>query len=315
MKSSNAMDFEVVNLFQNSSAAPLCRDEHDPLEGVRLKREWGPEVAAAMKKRRIPALEANYAWGWKNDGCEFLREVPWLRGLVLIAGTIEDLSPVSELLDLERLKLSCHSRRSLDFSGLKRLQSCSINWLPGGESVFRCEGLESLYLDGVKGAQLAGISELKSLKKLTIANSNLNSLAVLDGLCQLEKLELLNCRKLTLLDGLECFQRIKWLSIDGSKPIQDFRAVSELPDLEVLNLSGSGKIKSLAFLRPLKKLRAFSFAGSTTSVEDGDLSPLEDLPELSMLMFGPRKHYTHRLVKGWSWSHFSTPDQLLEKKT
>jgi len=41
---------------------------------------------------------------------------------------------------------------------------------------------------------------------------------------------------------------------------------------------------------------------------------LEDLPELAMLMFGPRKHYSHRLVKTWSWSHFSTPDRLLEKK-
>ena len=132
---------------------------------------------------------------------------------------------------------------------------------------------------------------------------------------QVRELLLLYCRKLTEIDGLDRFERLKWLVIDGSKAIQDFRVVSALPDLEVLNLSGSGKIKSLAFLRPLKKLRAFCFAGSTTSVEDGELSPLEDLPELSMLMFGPRKHYTHRLVKGWSWSHFSTPDQLLEKKT
>lgn len=308
------MDFEIVSLFENASVAPLCRDDRGPLEGVRLKGWWGPEIAAAMKERRIPALQANHAWGWKGDGCAFLREVPWLRGLELISGTIEDLSPVAELVGLERLNLSCHSRRSVDFSGLQRLQSCSMNWLRGGESVFRCEGLESLYLDGVKEAQLAGISELTSLKKLTIANSNLSSLAALDGLFQLEKLELLNCRKLTQIDGLGRFECLKWLVIDGSKAIQDFAPVSAIADLEILNLSDCGKIRTLAFSRGLKKLRAFAFAGSSTTVEDGDLSPLEDLPELAMLMFGPRKHYSHRLVKTWSWSHFSTPDRLLEKK-
>lgn len=308
------MDFEIVSLFENASVAPLCRDDRGPLEGVRLKGCWGPEIAAAMKERRIPALQANYAWGWKGDGCAFLREVPWLRGLQLISGTIKDLSPVSELLDLERLSFSCHSRRAIDFSGLKRLQSCSMNWLPGAESVFRCEGLESLYLDGAKEAQLAGINELRSLKRLTIANSNLSSLAVLDDLFQLEKLELLNCRKLSQIDGLYRFERLKWLSIDGSKAIQDFAPVAAVSGLEILNLSDCGKIRTLAFSRSLTKLRAFAFAGSATTVEDGDLSPLDYLPQLAMLMFGPRKHYSHRLVKTWSWVHFSTPDRLLEKK-
>ena len=151
-----------MSLFESTSVAPLCRDDRGPLEGVRLKGCWGPEVAAVMKERRIPALQASYAWGWKSDGCVFLREVPWLRGLELISGTIEDLSPVADLVGLERLNLSCHSRRPVDFSGLQRLQSCSMNWFPGGETVFRCKGLESLYLDGAKEAQLAGINELRS---------------------------------------------------------------------------------------------------------------------------------------------------------
>lgn len=308
------MDFEIVSLFESTSVAPLCRDDRGPLEGVRLKGCWGPEVAAVMKERRIPALQASYAWGWKSDGCVFLREVPWLRGLELISGTIEDLSPVADLVGLERLNLSCHSRRPVDFSGLQRLQSCSMNWFPGGETVFRCKGLESLYLDGAKEAQLAGINELRSLKRLTIANSDLRSLAAIDGPFQLEKLELLNCRKLTQIDELDRFERLKWLVIGGSKLIQDFVPVAGIAGLEILSLSDCGKIRTLAFSRSLKKLRAFAFAGSSTTVEDGDLSPLEDLPQLAMLMFGPRKHYSHRLVKTWSWAHFSTPDRLLEKK-
>ena len=303
-----------MSLFESTSVAPLCRDDRGPLEGVRLKGCWGPEVAAVMKERRIPALQASYAWGWKSDGCVFLREVPWLRGLELISGTIEDLSPVADLVGLERLNLSCHSRRPVDFSGLQRLQSCSMNWFPGGETVFRCKGLESLYLDGAKEAQLAGINELRSLKRLTIANSDLRSLAAIDGPFQLEKLELLNCRKLTQIDELDRFERLKWLVIGGSKLIQDFVPVAGIAGLEILSLSDCGKIRTLAFSRSLKKLRAFAFAGSSTTVEDGDLSPLEDLPQLAMLMFGPRKHYSHRLVKTWSWAHFSTPDRLLEKK-
>jgi hypothetical protein len=68
------------------------------------------------------------------------------------------------------------------------------------------------------------------------------------------------------------------------------------------------------FLKPLQRLRAVAFPGARTTVADGDLGPLTELPELAMLMFGARKHYSHRLVKPWNWQNFHVPDRLLEKR-
>jgi hypothetical protein len=89
--------------------------------------------------------------------------------------------------------------------------------------------------------------------------------------------------------------------------------VRSLAALEVLRLEDDGELESLEVLGSLKNLQAVSLVGSTT-VKDGDLSALESLPRLSMLAFAPRRHYTHKLLKKWSWADFGKPDKLLERK-
>ena len=83
---------------------------------------------------------------------------------------------------------------------------------------------------------------------------------------------------------------------------------------EHLVVSDWNSIDTLAPLRNLRNLRAFAFPGERTKLLDGDLSPLEQLPQLSVLMFGPRRYYSHRLIKPWSWHTFFEPVVLLERK-
>jgi hypothetical protein len=90
--------------------------------------------------------------------------------------------------------------------------------------------------------------------------------------------------------------------------------VKPLTSLEVLIISDNKNIDSLEPVSLLKKLKALSFAGPSTNILDGDLSKLQELPMLAMLSFKARKHYTHKLVKKWSWENLNNPDILLEKK-
>ena len=60
----------------------------------------------------------------------------------------------------------------------------------------------------------------------------------------------------------------------------------------------------------LRKLRAVAFASDKTTVRDGDLSPLLDLPKLTMVMFGARRHCSHKIVEPWNWDNCDRPDRL-----
>ena len=90
--------------------------------------------------------------------------------------------------------------------------------------------------------------------------------------------------------------------------------VHEVQWEQALSMIDNGEIKDIQILGELQKLKAFSFAGSSTKIVDGDLSVLETLPDLAMLMFGSRRHYTHTLIKKWNWHHFNHPDKLLKRK-
>jgi len=142
----------------------------------------------------------------------------------------------------------------------------------------------------------------------------MTSLEAIADLSKLEKLELFGFRKLDSLNGIERLTSLRSLTLDGCSLLSDLKPLSELSNLEHLDVSGWKSITTLSPLRSLDKLRAFCFAGERTKVVDGDLSPLEDLPQLSMLMFGPRQHYSHKLVKPWRWSNFLAPAVLLERK-
>jgi len=144
---------------------------------------------------------------------------------------------------------------------------------------------------------------------------NMRSLEPPAALKKLEKLELIDCRNFEDLSAVESLPNLRWLAIDGSKKVRSLGPVGKLETLQVLDLSNVGRIPSLAFVASLKKLRALAFAGTNTSIEDGDLSILGSLPDLSMLMFAPRKHYSHRLLKPWDWSDFYQPGKLLEPRT
>lgn len=305
---------EVVTNPYGTPVSPF-RDEppatHIP--GLLIEGPWTPALAARMSSSDIRGLYLNHARGWKSNGYAFLQDLPWLRLLDIIDVPIDDLTPISELTALTHLSLQAQIKGLVDFAALKQLRECHFTWWSGVEGIFECSSLERLDIRGVKEADLTGLSKLQDLRTLTL-QANLRSVEALAGLEKLQKLELIDCRNLEDLSALGHLPNLRWLAIDGSKKIRDLGPLGELETLQVLDLSNIGTIPSLAPLVKLRKLRALAFAGTNTSIDDGDLSVLESMPDLSMLMFAPRKHYSHRLIKQWNWNDFYRPSRLLEPK-
>ena len=308
------MKVELVTNPYPTPANPLDPVSSLEIPGVMVNGEWTKELASFYDKHRVEALYLNVARGWTGTDYSFLASLPWLRSLNIIAGTCNDLSSIGGLTDLEELSVGYTIRKKVDFSNLKSLRSCFLEWWPGAASIFSCTNLQSLYLHKLPATKSNELGDLQNLRALTVYSQSIESLESISSLTKLEKLELLGTRKLKSLRGIEKLSSLRSLTLDGCSLLSDLEPLSGLNNLEHLVTSNWKVINSLEPLQSLKELRAFSFSGERTVVSDGDLSPLEQLPRLSMLMFGARRKYTHELIKRWNWDDFLVPDTLLQRK-
>lgn len=308
------MQFEIITNPYPVSASPLDTWSADDIPSIVVRGDWSTEVEGYVRKNKVEGLYLNIARGWAGHDYGFLSELEWLKLVSILTGQKIDLSPLSRLTNLRRLSITSSGGAPVDFGGLRKLERCFLSWWTGARSIFECEGLESLSIDKLPAKESNGLTQLKNLRDLTIYSQSIKSLDSIAHLENLQKLELNRFRNLESLDGIENLRSLRSLSINECKRLSDLSPLTALTNLEHLVVSDWGTIETLTPIANLKKLRAFSFSGTRTTIADGDLSPLEDLPMLSMLMFASRRHYTHKLVKHWSWNNFGKPDTLLERK-
>lgn len=281
--------------------------------GVMVSGDWDEAVEEYIEKIDARALYVNVSKGWKGTDFRFLSRLRNIEELNLIASKCEHLEAIEEMYNLQSLSLTCDTASTVDFSRLPKLTECYLLWWPGAASIFNAVQLERAYLDGVRLKDFTPLGNLRKVRHLTIANANIENLDPLLGFDHLERLELLDCKKLSAFDVIGRLISLKRLTIRGSKALSDLSFLGSLKDLEVLILSDNGSLASLEPLRDLHRLKAVAFAGSST-IDDGDLTVLTGLERLSMLMFAPRRHYSHKLIKPWNWRNFDHPDTLLEEK-
>ena len=124
------------------------------------------------------------------------------------------------------------------------------------------------------------------LKKLWIWESKLKSIEGIGKLTSLQDFALAYCNKVEDISELSKInENLRSLWIDHCSKIKDFSCLSQLHNLEVLELEGNNLIPNLNFLSNLKKLKFFKI---TMNVEDGDLSKCLNVPYVNCKN---RKHY------------------------
>ncbi|MCP5153963.1 MAG: hypothetical protein H6983_07355 [Ectothiorhodospiraceae bacterium] len=292
---------------------PYVVDPPTDRKGIEVNGPWDDRIRDHIAREGIRALVLNSAKGWSGTDYGFLRELDQIEELKILASAGTNVAALEEMRALERLSLTVVTRETVDFTRLANLRQAYVHWWPGARSIVEARGLRSLYLDRVKLPSFSALCGLEALESLTLANASIASIADIECLSGLTRLELLNCRKLADFAGLERFTRLRRLVISGSKALREIDFVSGMRELEMLDISDNGAVATLAPLAKATSLRALAMAGGT-NVEDGDLSVLTGLPRLAMLMFAPRRHYTHKLVKPWNWNNFEVPATLLEAK-
>lgn len=156
------------------------------------------------------------------------------------------------------------------------------------------------------------LAALRSLENLEISHSGLRSFVAIKDLTNLKRLSLQVCHQLEGLHGIEALQNLRCLHLAETHKITSVECLAPLENLEILTIVDARHIEFVAPLENLKKLKAIWIAGTKTTILDGDLTPLTRLPDLAMLQLGNKRHFSHKVIKKWSWNNLNTPDIQLE---
>jgi internalin A len=187
---------------------------------------------------------------------EEIRELKWIERLLLI-GSPADLSPLSELTNLQQLCISNSSVKNLSpISNLKNL--------------FHIEARHTLVTD------LSPLSGLNNLQRIDISHTSVNDLSPISGLKNLQSLTIWGT-KIIDLSPLRYLFNLQELNAIAT-PIADFSQLSHLKNLQHLNISHT-TVNDLSSLSGLINLKIIYITGTPVV----DLSPLSGLINLQQL--------------------------------
>jgi hypothetical protein len=258
-----------------------------------LTSDWDAETERSLLKQPIAELELNSGKGWQGRSLEFLSNFPELLALRIVGRTAENIEPIHGLHNLRLLRVLAYGKDEIRFHEFPHLVDCGLQWRPKAMSIFDASGLKVLFVSGFNGTDTVQFGRLKRLESLSILGATISSVKGLAPLLELRSLRLGDLRKLLSLSGIENFVHLEKLEINTCRKIRTVDEISSLVKLREIYLDNMGDIQSLKPLARLSQLRRITFVESTTIV-DGDLSPLVELPRLELVSFQNRRHYSHR---------------------
>lgn len=259
---------------------------------------WSPEAAAAFRESGADRLVANYARGFVARDLRFLVGLP-LRGLEVLARTIDDLGPIHELGDtLESLAMTTGSGTQIDLSRLPQLRDISCDWRQVADSIAETDALERVSLLAYDCKDLQRLAHLRHLRALRMKERP--ALRTLEGVQRLSWLDTLEIYMAPLHDITALAEAtppvLRALALSGCMQITDLDAVAACEALEELDVSECGAMTSLSPIAGLDRLHRLHLYGSTRVV-DGDLAPLLGLHRLRDLRMASRRNYTPSLAE------------------
>lgn len=261
-----------------------------------LQGDWSLKYRDYMLAYGIKEINVNYAWGYTGTSLEFLKQLPFLEGLLLLVYHIPNTSTVQSLPNLRSFINGCRDKTPLDFDQFPRLEKCGINWRKGSESLFRCNSLKWLNISNLADKTTEDFVQLTNLSTLELTYSpQVRDLAGLSSLTSLRTLGLYWQRHLATLANISTLTELQVLNIQTCTKLTSLEDVKSLVGLEFLNIVNCGDIASLKPIASLPDLKQIGFVG--TNILDGDLSVLASSVSLKNYIFNNRRHYSHRREK------------------
>ncbi len=259
-----------------------------------------PENQGEMLARfRVAGAFGNYS-GLSISGIadlSFLQEFPSLRYLELVHQKRVDTRPLACLSNLRGLFIETPGT-GIDFAWFPELEIFKGDWHGDNSHLRHCSELRTLSLRQFKprSNDLADLAHITRLESLDIVKTEITSLNGVETLEDLRYLEIAHAPKLTSLDALaggDC--GIREIGLESAKKVGSYRPCASISCLRRLRLFACAPMPDLKWTHGMNRLDSFSFV--ETNVEDGDLSPLLDLPRLGYVGTMDKKHYNYKMAK------------------
>ncbi len=221
----------------------------------------------------------------------FLADFPDLRYLEVVDQKRVDTRPIGGLSNLRGLRLETPGT-GVDFSCFPQLEVFMGDWHIDNSNVHRCEELRRLRVWQFKpeSLDLSDLANTTRLEWLNLTQTGIVSLAGLETLPDIRYCEIAYAPKLESLEALTSDRiEVRELSLGKAKKIACYEPIAALRCLRRLKLSDSASMPDLKWTKGMDQLDFFSFVD--TNVEDGDLSPLLQLPKLRYVGTSDKKHY------------------------
>ena len=257
-----------------------------------LRTEWTPRVHEAFLRSGADGLIANYARGFVGRDLAFIRALP-LRRLTVLARTIADLSPIYDVAgSLDELHIQTGSMTRIDLAALPGLRALSCEWEQVAATISDTSTIEDLSLGAYDPADLAPLSHLTSLRSLRMKGRP--AVRSLDGVEAMPWLAYLGVY-LAPLEDTSALARLGTpvlteLHLAACRRVTSLEDLRHLVGLRFLDVSEGGRIDSLEPIAGLRELHRLYLYDSTT-IADGDLTPLLGLAHLRDLRIMNRRHY------------------------
>lgn len=257
-----------------------------------LTAPWSDSFKSIIDKGNISVLRLSQSAGWNGNDISFINYLPSLSGVEIYSWGVKDITPLESISNLEYLGLQCEFTKAPDFSKLKKLKVLKLFWRPKAKTIFSCDELNLLNVVNYPSENLKELNRMSLLRRLQLTSRKIKSLSGIEDLSSLSILDLADCPKLKNLSGIDKCQQIEIVEIENCKRVYDIAILSELKNLKEIVLTDCGTVKSLRPLAHSQSLESITFIGDTT-IEDGDLTSLLDIPTLKNMWFANKRHYTH----------------------
>lgn len=221
------------------------------------------------------------------------RRFPSIRYLEVSSEHPVDPRPLECLANLRGLVVDRPSK-GIDFSCFPELEAYIGGWHVDNTNL-RQESLSDLTLTAFnpRDHDLGVLRDLRGLVNLTLTRTTIQSLAGVEGLEDLRRLDIAYAPRLSALSALQLSScGIRELGVSNAKSIEDYAPIASLAFLRRLSLTACAPMSSLDWVSPLERLSFLSFVD--TNVDSGDLAPLLSLKSLRYVGTLDKRHYSHK---------------------
>jgi hypothetical protein len=205
-----------------------------------------------------------------------------------------DIRPLAGLRNLRGLRVES-SGAGIDFAWFPQLEIFAGDWHSDHRNLAYCRELRTLRIRRFKpgSKDLSDFVHVTRLETLEVVQTDIGSVDGVEDLEDLRYLDIAYAPKLTSLDALGGGKsEIRELMLENAKSIPSYRPLASMRRLRRLRLSDCAPMPNLKWTAGMNRLDFLAFVN--TNVENGDLSPLLELPALRYVGTMDKKHYSHK---------------------